>query len=86
MKVGVVVTFVGGPLHGMVRACETRETTIWHALPDGQVAVYGQRGASGEPSILPCVMYAPIGMADSVYMRLAALLLLPRAALGEVWH
>ena len=86
MNARVVVTFVGGPLHGTVRNCEAQETTIWHTQQDGQVSAYGQRGSGDARSIPPCVMYAPIGMADSMYTQLAALLLIPRPALGEGWH
>ena len=74
MNARAVVTFVGGPLHGTVRACDAVEGPVWHTLPDGQVAVYGPRCSGSEPALARRILYAPIGMADSVYVRMAALL------------
>jgi hypothetical protein len=73
----VLVTFVGGPLHGTEQQLDSPEITLWQTLPDGQVVAYGRRlpVSAEQPSDTSAVrvVYAPVGMSDHAYIHLAEL-------------
>jgi hypothetical protein len=75
--IAVLVTFVGGPLHGTEQLFDSPEIILWQTLPDGQVAAYGRRWpvSTEQPDDTSAVraVYAPVGMSDHAYIHLAEL-------------
>ena len=69
--ISIRVTFIGGPAHGTEELIERPADTIWHTLPNGQVAAYARRRSDVGIGNSRAV-YAPVGMSESVYAEFAA--------------
>ena len=72
----VIVTFVGGPLHGMQQALDAPPEQFWRDLPNGSALLYGRRWCSGDPDGSVAhdtpmyAVYSPVGMSEHAYREL----------------
>ena len=64
-RIAVLVTYVGGPLHGQRHHLDSAPQQLWRELPDGAALLYACRMQSGEHAV-----YAPVGMAEHVFLDL----------------
>jgi hypothetical protein len=72
----VIVTFVGGPLHGMQQALDAPPEQFWRDLPNGSALLYGRRWCSGDAGgsvsrdVPMYAVYSPVGMSEHAYREL----------------
>lgn len=67
----VIVTFVGGPLHGLQQRLDAPPEQVWRDLPNGSALLYGRRWASAPVGDTPsCAVYSPVGMSEHAYREL----------------
>ena len=72
----VIVTFVGGPLHGMQQELDAPPEQFWRDLPNGSALLYGRRWCSGDAGgsvsrdVPMYAVYSPVGMSEHAYREL----------------
>ena len=72
----VIVTFVGGPLHGMQQKLDAPPEQFWRDLPNGSALLYGRRWCSSDSREAATddapvyAVYSPVGMSEHAYREL----------------
>ncbi|WP_036169749.1 hypothetical protein [Noviluteimonas dokdonensis] len=71
-RVIVIVTFVGGPLHGLQQALDSPAEQFWRDLPNGSALLYGRRWMSADDGgDSPAhAVYSPVGMSEHAFREL----------------
>jgi hypothetical protein len=64
----VIVTFVGGPLHGLQQELDAPPERFWRDLPNGSALLYGCRWRSDATG--GHAVYSPVGMSPHAYREL----------------
>lgn len=64
----VIVTFVGGPLHGLQQVLSAPAAQLWRDLPNGSALLYGCRWRS--PGGGRRAVYSPVAMSEHAYREL----------------
>ncbi len=64
----VIVTFVGGPLHGLQQVLDAPPAQLWRDLPNGSALLYQCRWQSADGNRR--AVYSPVAMSEHAYREL----------------
>ena len=68
----VLVTFVGGPLHGTQRLMTALEPTFWQVIPSGGAVMYERRIVGDSDALrIGGIVYSPVGLSENAFQDLS---------------